>query len=141
MDSLSQEDIKKLILSESKSLGDISLSDLQRETKLTLLGDAKVNGEGLENLKSSKEWRRSGEHGRATEVSDIAVERLKDADGKVIEGKYKMSAVIDGNVFSHEITQKEYNKFLAVNDMQRMKEEISFSELRIPIRSVMWKER
>lgn len=32
-----------------------------------------------------------------------------------------MSAVIDGNVFSHEITQKEYNKFLAVNDMQRMK--------------------
>ena len=121
VDSLSQEDIKKLILSESKSLGDISLSDLQRETKLTLLGDAKVNGEGLENLKSSKEWRRSGEHGRATEVSDIAVERLKDADGKAIEGKYKMSAVIDGNVFSHEITQKEYNKFLAVNDMQRMK--------------------
>lgn len=32
-----------------------------------------------------------------------------------------MSAVIDGNVFSHEITQKEYDKFLAVNDMQRMK--------------------
>ena len=32
VDSLSQEDIKKLILSESKSLGDISLSDLQRET-------------------------------------------------------------------------------------------------------------
>lgn len=47
MDSLSQEDIKKLILSESKSLGDISLSDLQRETKLTLLGDAKVMVRGL----------------------------------------------------------------------------------------------
>ena len=32
-----------------------------------------------------------------------------------------MSAVIDGNVFSHEITQKDFNKFLAVNDYQRMK--------------------
>ena len=34
------------------------------------------------------------------EVGDIAVERLRDAEGKVIEGKYKMTAVIDGNVFS-----------------------------------------
>lgn len=32
-----------------------------------------------------------------------------------------MSAVIDGNVISHEISKKDYNKFLAVNDMQRMK--------------------
>ena len=32
-----------------------------------------------------------------------------------------MTAVIDGNVFSHEITQKQYDKFLAINDYQRMK--------------------
>ena len=121
VESLSKKDLQQLFASESKSLGNISLEQLQKETRIALLGDAKVDGEGLENLKPSKQWRRGGEHGRATEVSDIAVERLKDADGNVIEGKYKMSAVIDGNVFSHEITQKEYNKFLTVNDYQRMK--------------------
>ena len=88
---------------------------------MKLWGDAGVNGESLNNLKESKEWKRSGEHGRATTIGDISVERLKDEQGKVIEGKYKMSAVIDGNVISHEINQKDFNKFLAVNDYQRMK--------------------
>mgnify|MGYP001046353816 CR=1 FL=1 len=37
------------------------------------------------------------------------------------EGKYKMTAVIDGQVISHEITQKDYDKFLAVDDYHRMK--------------------
>lgn len=100
---------------------EINLNDLRKATKLNLLGDAGVNGESLSNIKDNKEWKRSGEHGRATNIGDISVERLKDAQGKVIEGKYKMSAVIDGNVISHEISQKQYDKFLAVNDYQRMK--------------------
>ena len=37
------------------------------------------------------------------------------------QGKYKMSAVIDGQVISHEISQKDYDKFLAVDDYHRMK--------------------
>ena len=49
------------------------------------------------------------------------MEKLKDAKGQEIEGKYKMTAVIDGNVFSHEITEKQYNKFMTVNNLQRMK--------------------
>lgn len=121
VESLSPQDLKALILAESRNGEKISLSELQREAKIALKGDAMVNGEGLENIKASKEWRRSGEHGRATEVSDISVEHLRDKEGKVVEGKYKMSAVIDGNVFSHEITQKQYDKFIAVNDYQRMK--------------------
>ena len=32
-----------------------------------------------------------------------------------------MSAVIDGQVISHEISQKDYDKFLAVDDYHRMK--------------------
>ena len=32
-----------------------------------------------------------------------------------------MSAVINGQVVSHEISQKEYDKFLAVDDYHRMK--------------------
>ena len=120
-EGLSKQDLHQLTLMEDKMKGNISLEQLRKEAKIALSGDAAVNGESLQNLKTSKEWKRSGEHGRSTMVSDIAVERLRDAEGKVIEEKYKMSAVIDGNVFSHEITQKDFNKFLAVNDYQRMK--------------------
>ena len=120
-EGLSKQDLHQLTLMEDKMKGNISLEQLRKEAKIALSGDAAVNGESLQNLKTSKEWKRSGEHGRSTMVSDIAVERLRDAEGKVIEGKYKMFAVIDGNVFSHEITQKDFNKFLAVNDYQRMK--------------------
>lgn len=120
-EGFSKQDLHQLTLMEDKMKGNISLEQLRKEAKIALSGDAAVNGESLQNLKTSKEWKRSGEHGRSTMVSDIAVERLRDAEGKVIEGKYKMSAVIDGNVFSHEITQKDFNKFLAVNDYQRMK--------------------
>lgn len=105
----------------SPKLDRYNLNDIREQTKINLLGDAYVNGESLENLKASKEWKRSGEHGRDTQVGDIVVEKLKDAKGQDIEGKYKMTAVIDGNVFSHEITEKQYNKFMTVNNLQRMK--------------------
>ncbi|EKC67974.1 hypothetical protein LEA_09028, partial [human gut metagenome] len=105
----------------SSKLDRYNLNDIREQTKINLLGDANVNGESLENLKASKEWKRSGEHGRDTQVGDIVVEKLKDAKGQDIEGKYKMTAVIDGNVFSHEITEKQYNKFMTVNNLQRMK--------------------
>lgn len=105
----------------SPKLDRYNLNDIREQTKINLLGDAYVNGDSLENLKASKEWKRSGEHGRDTQVGDIVVEKLKDAKGQEIEGKYKMTAVIDGNVFSHEITEKQYNKFMTVNNLQRMK--------------------
>lgn len=99
----------------------LNLNDLRKAAKINLTGDAGVNGESLQNNKASKEWKRSGEHGRSTHIGDITVEKLKDAKGDIIEGKYKMTAVIDGNVITHDISQKDYNKFLAVNDYQRMK--------------------
>lgn len=105
----------------SPKLDRYNLNDIREQTKINLLGDAYVNGDSLENLKASKEWKRSGEHGRDTQVGDIVVEKLKNAKGQEIEGKYKMTAVIDGNVFSHEITEKQYNKFMTVNNLQRMK--------------------
>ena len=97
------------------------LDDIRAQVKKNLCGDASVNGESLDNLKESKMWRRGGENGRETSVGDIVVETMKDANGRPVEGKYKMSAVIDGNVISHEISQKEYNKFLIVDNYQRMK--------------------
>lgn len=98
-----------------------NLNELREKTKINLRGDAGVNGESLNNIKESKEWKRSGEHGRNVSVGDITVEKAKDADGRPLEGKYKMSAVIDGNVITHEINQKQYDKFLSVTDYQRMK--------------------
>ena len=123
--ALSGTDIKAVTQGEAKLVADgkaqPTLAELRENVKIALKGEAGVNGQSLENLKPNKEWVRSGGHGRATEVGDIAVERLRDAEGKVIEGKYKMTAVIDGNVFSHEITQKDFDKFRAINDTQRMK--------------------
>lgn len=110
---------ERILVAEGKNQP--TLTELRQSVRIALNGEANVNGESLENLKPNKEWVRSGGHGRATEVGDIAVERLRDAEGKVIEGKYKMTAVIDGNVFSHEITQKDFDKFRAINDTQRMK--------------------
>ena len=37
------------------------------------------------------------------------------------EAKYRMTAVIDGEVVSHEISQKQYEKFMALDDLHRMK--------------------
>lgn len=110
---------ERILVAEGKNQP--TLTELRQSVRIALNGEANVNGESLENLKPNKEWVRSGGHGRATEVGDIAVERLRDAESKVIEGKYKMTAVIDGNVFSHEITQKDFDKFRAINDTQRMK--------------------
>uniref|UniRef100_A0AB33J3A9 DUF3945 domain-containing protein n=1 Tax=Prevotella sp. GTC17254 TaxID=3236794 RepID=A0AB33J3A9_9BACT len=123
--ALSEKNVKDTVREEPGMMvagkGQPTLAELRQSVKTALTGDAHVNGESLENLKPNKEWVRSGGHGRATEVGDIAVERLRDAEGKVIAGKYKMTAVIDGNVFSHEITQKDFDKFRAINDTQRMK--------------------
>lgn len=37
------------------------------------------------------------------------------------EGTYKMTAIIDGERVSHEITQKQYDKFMAIDDYHRLK--------------------
>lgn len=99
-----------------------SLEELQAGVKKVLSGDAKVNGEDLNNLKESQQWLRGdNKHGRAVEVGDIAIRQKRDMDGRVMEGQFVMSAVIDGNVIEKDITKKEFDKFRAVNDFQRMK--------------------
>ena len=76
---------------------------------------AAVDGRDLQYLNENKGWYREEKHGWEVEVSEIAVQPTKT------EGKYKMSAIIDGKVISHEISQKDYDKFLAVDDYHRMK--------------------
>ncbi len=76
---------------------------------------ATVDGRDLQLLNDGKGWYREEKHGREVEVGEISVQPAET------EGKYKMTAVIDGQVISHEITQRDYDKFLAVDDYHRMK--------------------
>lgn len=68
-----------------------------------------------QDLDESKGWFREGKHGREVSVGEIRVEPAEQ------EGKYSMTAIINGERVSHEITQKQYDKFMAVDDYHRMK--------------------
>ena len=93
--------------------------------------DGYVNGQDLEEGDERKGWYREGKHGRSVEVGDIWVERVQPqkAEGEAAQSDdqknnqvtYRMSAVINGQVVSHEISQKQYDKFMAVDDYQRMR--------------------
>ena len=68
-----------------------------------------------QDLDESKGWFREGKHGREVTVGEIQVEPAEQ------EGKFRMTAIINGERVSHEITQKQYDKFMAVDDYHRMK--------------------
>ena len=87
---------------------------------------AHVDGQSLYELNENKGWFREGKHGREVTVDDIKVEPVrnelgeqqKDAKGNAL---YRMTAVINGESISHEINQKQYDKFMAIDDYHRMK--------------------
>ncbi len=91
-----------------------------------------TNGQDLESMNERKGWYREGKHGREVEVGDIWVEKIpqqdpqKEATAKEENKKeekftYRMSAVINGAVITHEISKKQYDKFMAVDDYQRQR--------------------
>lgn len=86
----------------------------QREMDVAQATTNKVDGAALQEMSMKKGFYRERAHGREVEVGNIQVDRME-------EGKYRMTAVINGKPVSHEITQKQYDKFLAVDDYQRMK--------------------
>lgn len=83
-------------------------------------GGVVMDGNDLAYIDSGKGWFREGRHGREVTVDDIRVEPVSDRE-KEGEMKYRMTAVIDGEVVSHEISRKQYDKFMAVDDLHRMK--------------------
>ena len=96
-----------------------------------------TNGQDLEAMNERKGWYREGKHGREVEVGDIWVEKTpvqpkvnaegqnateqKPEEKKDEKFTYRMSAVINGEVITHEISQKQYDRFLAVDDYQRQR--------------------
>ena len=73
----------------------------------------RVDGAALCEFNERKGFYRERAHGREVEVGNIQVDPAAN-------GKYKMTAVINGQAITHEITQKQYDKFLAVDDYHRM---------------------
>ena len=91
-----------------------------------------TNGKDLEAMNERKGWYREGRHGREVEVGDIWVEKVptkpeQNENAQRKENKedekftYRMSAVINGEVVTHEINKKQYDKFMAVDDYQRQR--------------------
>ena len=78
-------------------------------------GTVVMDGNDLAYIHPDKGWFREGRHGREVTVDQIRVEPAE------AEGKYRMTAVIDGETVSHEITQKQYDKFMAIDDYHRLK--------------------
>ncbi|MCD8287891.1 MAG: hypothetical protein LUC18_03500 [Porphyromonadaceae bacterium] len=76
---------------------------------------AVTDGRDLSSLKGEKGWYGGGRQGNEVEVGSISVQPSE------VEGKYKMTAVINGETVTHEISQRQYDRFLAVDDFHRMK--------------------
>lgn len=85
----------------------------QKEVDIQNATSNRVDGAALLEFNERKGFYRERAHGREVEVGNIQVDPTAD-------GKYKMTAVINGQTISHEITQKQYDKFLAVDDYHRM---------------------
>ncbi len=116
--------------------------ELSVQQEIKQHGDASVNGQDLDLLDENKGWYREAKHGREVQVEEIYVEKIenpvtdttKQEQGKANDNeqdkgkdngkgevKYRMTAVINGETISHEISQKQYDKFMAVDDYHRMK--------------------
>jgi hypothetical protein len=66
-----------------------------------------------EATRGNKGWYREGRDGREVTVGDISVAKQG--------AKFIMTAEIDGETISHEISQKDFNRFLQMDDYHRMK--------------------
>lgn len=87
---------------------------------------AHVDGNSLYDINQGKGWFREGRNGREVQVDDIRVEPVRNEQGEIQQDEkgnamFRMTAVINGESISHEISQKQYDKFMTVDDYHRMK--------------------
>lgn len=109
------QDLDERVQKEQEILQPLE-TQLQREHNLAADGKLEViDGKDIAYENGNKGWYKEGAHGREVQVDEIFVHPGES------EGKYRMTAVIDGQVVSHEITQRQYDKFMAVDDYHRMK--------------------
>ncbi len=104
--TLTSDKGEKIEVTFDKLLGIVSGKEVPLEVKDS---DGIFDHYALASLKEKNENSPSLELNKAQEKAQST------------EVKYRMSAVIDGNVISHELTQKQYDKFMALDDLHRMK--------------------
>ena len=104
-ESLYQDDL--YLARDGQSIVHQEVVDIQNATS------NRVDGAALCEFNERKGFYRERAHGREVEVGNIQVDPAAN-------GKYKMTAIINGQAITHEITQKQYDKFLAVDDYHRM---------------------
>lgn len=78
-----------------------------------------VHGADLAYENEHKGWYREDTHGREVEVGEIFVEKSQNVhpnENDKGEATYRMTAVINGEAITHAISQKQYDKFMAVDD-------------------------
>jgi len=93
---------------------------LLREYEDEKRGIGHVEGETL--YQSGQGWFREGAHGREVSIGEIRVEPVRDEqEENARDVKYRMTAVINGEEVSHEISKRQYDKFMSVDDYHRMK--------------------
>ncbi len=92
----------------------VPLGEREQYTQNNHRDDCVVYGQALSHLNGDKGWYREGKNGREVDVGRITVAPVEG------EGKYRMTAVINGEAITHEISQKQYDKFMAVDDYHRM---------------------
>lgn len=78
---------------------------------------AHVDGDSLYDINQDKGWFRKGRNGREVQVDDIRVEPVRNEQGEIQQDEkgnamFRMTAVINGESISHEISQKQYEKFM-----------------------------
>ncbi len=87
------------------------------------------------NIVGSEIIARQHEQGHVLQVSNLTVcnaadflQRISEVRGekvpqdiiKDLEGRFVMTAIVDGQMISHSISEKDYGKFLALDDYHRM---------------------
>ena len=106
------------VMEQGKPYDIVTLADgrmmTREELKVTYAIDRAAYGEDLRQMAPDRGFFREGKHGREVNVRQVSVEPSR-------EGKFQMTAVINGQSVSLEISQKQYDKFLAVDDYQRMR--------------------
>lgn len=73
-----------------------------------------VNGNILSELNDKKAWYREGGNEEQVQVDDISV--YKDATGT-----YRMTAIVNGEAITHEISEKQFEKFSSIDEYHRLK--------------------
>lgn len=117
---------RPIVINEPEPIQQEQLEDGYRMVEVS------ANAEGITSgFSEDHTWTQKGMYGREVDVAAIYVEQEQYTEQRLnrkgqevssVDGvKYKMTAVINGESISKEISERDYNRYLAIDDTHRMK--------------------